>query len=76
MYIALTSFRAGVLPWTTCDNQWNTMSCRSRMQENNTRTEVNYTQVNTTVSSYSYLDRNETGNITLKTTTPTTEFWE
>ncbi|KAK2168558.1 hypothetical protein LSH36_16g14023 [Paralvinella palmiformis] len=77
MYAAFTGFSTGILPWTTCDNEWNTAACLARIQSSNATLRLNDTQaVNSTLGKSIMKSRNTTANVTLKMITPTTEFWE
>ena len=76
MYIAFSSFRTGVLPWTTCDNEWNTPACLVRANSGNGTSHMEANGVNSTLRKYTMEAGNLTTNATEKTITSTTEFWE
>lgn len=50
-------FKSFTLPWATCENAWNTASCRSDYQK---CVRMNETVLNYSLTDYNYLDKNYT----------------
>ena len=78
LYYLFTSFQR-VLPWSTCDNSWNTDACASRSRNGSISGNLtaNWTRADN-VTGYQ-ADRDwDTENITmsLKKKTPSEEFWQ
>jgi hypothetical protein len=74
LYYLYSSFH-GVLPWTTCDNAWNTGDCISRLDNTtNSTEEIQLTKnLSAPVSIYQFL--NESGT-SVKAVSPPEEFWQ
>lgn len=82
LYFLYMSFRA-VLPWSSCDNSWNTENCY--LHSNNEATDVNSTSFmwnatsvgNMTHELLKYVNTTDVlKNETVKQITPSEEFWE
>lgn len=82
LYFLYMSFRA-ILPWSSCDNSWNTENCY--LHSDNETTDVNSTSFmwnatsvgNMTHELLKYVNKTDMlKNETVKQITPSEEFWE
>lgn len=73
LYYLFSSFTT-VLPWSHCENAWNTVNCREHRGQNRT---VNHTSLlNSSAPGLLGYDAVNSSNVTLKVMDAATEFWE
>jgi len=76
LYYLFRSFSA-VLPWSDCDNEWNTDNCIFHVRDHNgTDSNDTVTDMMTTTASAMTSEMTTVANASLKRTTPSEEFWE
>ncbi|KAL4221043.1 hypothetical protein ACF0H5_019305 [Mactra antiquata] len=75
LYYFVMSFSSR-LPWSHCENSWNTDACYSRVVPFYSLSNVNVTDANYTMNASYIVPKATTGNSTIERKTSSEEFWE